>query len=212
METTVLVAEGERIVRDGLCGILAAHPELRVVAQAGDGRRAVLEAREQKPDIALVGSHLSRLCGVEAIRDIRAESPRTRCILLSSHGSAERVRQALLAGAQGFLLTDSSSAELVEAIWTVRSGRSYLAPAVADQVVGAITASTQSGGSLGLTRRQREVLQLIAEGLSTREIAAELGISLKTAQTHRANLMFKVGVHRTSGLVRYAIREGIVAA
>ena len=213
METSVLIADSQRIVREGLRQILAAQPGIEVVAEAADGREAVAAARASKPDVALVEGQLPRLCAVEAIRAIREESPRTRCIVLSAHGSAEHVRQALLAGAHGFLPKDSSASELVEAIRTVRAGRSYLAPALADQVVGAITSRTEgSPGRTGLTRRQREVLQLIAEGLSTKEIAAELGISLKTAQTHRANLMFKVGVHKASGLVRYAIREGLVSA
>ena len=125
-----------------------------------------------------------------------------------------QVKQALTAGASGFVPKDAGAADLVEAVHTVRQGRSYLAPTLADQVISALTApaAAGSGGVDELTARQREVLQLIAEGLSTKEIAKELGISLKTAQTHRANVMDRVGVHKVSSLVRLAIREGLVAA
>lgn len=213
METSILLADSQRMIRQGLRGILAVHPEFRVIAEAADGREAVAAARKKEPDVALVESHLPRLCGVETVRLIRRESPRTRCIVLSSQEGAGHVRQALLAGASGFVPKNSSAEDLVEAIRKVRRGRSYLAPAIADQVLSAITSRAAAPLSQpDLTSRQREVIQLIAEGLSTKEIAAELGISVKTAQTHRANLMKKVGVHKASGLVRYAVREGIVSA
>jgi len=213
METSILIADSQRMIRQGLRGILAVYPEFRVVAEAEDGREAVELAREREPDVALVESHLPRLCGIETVRRIRRETPRTRCIVLSSQEGPGQVRNALLAGAFGFVPKTSSAEDLVDAIRRVRRGSSYLSPATADQVVSAITSRVAgSFDQTDLTSRQREVIQLIAEGMSTKEIAVELGISVKTAQTHRANLMEKVGVHKASGLVRYAIREGIVSA
>lgn len=213
MTTSILIADEQRMIRDGLRGILAVKPDLRVVTEAADGPEAVARARECDPDIALIELHLPLLSGLDAIRSIRAANPRTRCIALSTRQTPERVREALLAGAAAFVSKNSAACELLDAIEAVRAGRSYLAPAVAESVVSAITrrAVVPDPEQTELTDRQRQVLQLIAEGLSTKEIATQLGISIKTAQTHRAKLMSKVGVHKASGLVRYAIREGIVA-
>lgn len=213
MRTSILIVDYQRIVREGIRGILEQQVDFEVVAESADGHDGVVRAGEQKPHVALVETHLPRHCGIDTIRRIRAVSPGTRCIALSGHQSATYVSEALLAGAAGFVPKHSTGKELVEAVRAVRSGRSYLAAAVADQIVGVIEAGTRGDrGKGGITRRQRQVLQLIADGCTAREIAAELGISVKTAQTHRAKLMNKVGVHKTSGLVRYAVREGIVAA
>ncbi len=214
MKTSILIVDSQQLVREGIRAILATHPELEVIGDVADGRSAVTAAIQQKPDIVIIEGQLPRLSGIEAIRRIREESPRTACIVFSTLQGSGQVRQALLAGAAGFLPKDSSSRELMDAISTVSQGRSYIAPAVADQVVSALRspADRTPGGGWDLTNRQREVLQLIAEGLSTKEIAHELGISIKTAQTHRAKLMGRVGIRKASGLVRYAIREGIISA
>lgn len=212
--TSILLVDEHRMVREGLRCLLESHRDFQVVAEAGDGREAVRLACEKKPDVVLIELHLPRLSGLEAIRYIRKESQTTRCIVVSTHGGQGQVKEALLAGATGYLPKSSPSKELVDAIESVRGGRPYLAPSVAEHVVKAITSMQPgfAGDAADLSCREREVLQLIAEGLSTKEIARELGISVKTVQTHRANLMQKTGVHKASSLVRYAIREGFVSA
>jgi DNA-binding NarL/FixJ family response regulator len=212
--TSILLVDEQKMVREGLRCILENQPNFRVVGEAQDGRDAVRVASEKKPDIVLIELHLPRLSGLEAIRYIRKENDATRCIVVSTHGGQGQIKEALLAGATGYVPKSSPAKELVDAIESVRSGRPYLAPTVAEHVVKAITSMQAGfpGDKADLTGREREVLQLITEGLSTKEIAKELGISVKTVQTHRANLMHKTGVHKASSLVRYAIREGLVCA
>ncbi len=212
--TSILLVDEQRMVREGIRCLLESHRDFQVVAEVGDGREAVRTAFEKKPDVVLIELQLPRLSGLEAIRYIRKENEATRCIVVSSHGSRSQVKEALLAGATGYVPKSSAAKELVDAIESVRSGRPYLAHTVAEHVVNAITSAQpgSKGDAADLTCREREVLQLITEGLSTKEIAHELGISVKTVQTHRANLMHKTGVHKASSLVRYAIREGLVSA
>ncbi|MAI26677.1 MAG: DNA-binding response regulator [Spirochaeta sp.] len=214
MYTKVMVVDAQRLVREGISRILESELDIQVVATAVDGREAVDVALEKQPDVVVIDGQLPRLSGIEAVRRIREKSHDTMCIVISSLNGPSQVKQALTAGASGFVPKDAGAADLLEAVRTVRQGRSYLAPTLADQVISALTAPAEAtpGGVSELTARQREVLQLIAEGLSTKEIAKELGISLKTAQTHRANVMDRVGVHKVSSLVRLAIREGLVAA
>jgi len=214
MKTSILIVDSQQLVREALKMVLSSQDDMEVIGDVADGRTAVAEAREKRPDVAIVEGQLPRLSGIEAIRQIREESPRTACVVLSSLSSSAQVYPALVAGAAGFVPKDSSASDLVEAVRTVCQGRSYLAPSVADQVVNALRAPSEGGTrpQSELTNRQRQVLQLIAEGLSTKEIAHELGISIKTAQTHRAKLMGRVGIRKASALVRYAIREGIVSA
>jgi DNA-binding NarL/FixJ family response regulator len=214
MYTKVMVVDSQRLIREGISRLIDADSDFEVIATAANGREAVDVAREKCPDIVVIESQLPRLSGTEAVRQIREHCRATACVVISSMDSPSQVKQALTAGASGFVPKDAGAADLLEAICAVREGRSYLAPSLADQVVSALTAKTTEGqaGVSDLTVRQREVLQLIAEGLSTKEIAKELGISLKTAQTHRANVMDRMGVHKASGLVRLAIREGLVAA
>ena len=212
--TSILLVDEQRMVREGLRCILESHRGFQVVAEVGDGREAVRAAGEKKPDVVLIELHLPRLSGLEAIRYIRKENDAVRCIVVSAHGGQGQVKEALLAGATGYVPKSSPSKELVDAIESVRSGRPYLAPTVAEHVVKAITSMQPgfAGDKADLTCREREVLQLITEGLSTKEIATDLGISVKTVQTHRASLMHKTGIHKASSLVRYAIREGLVSA
>jgi DNA-binding NarL/FixJ family response regulator len=214
MTTSILIVDSQHLVRAGLRAILSNESDFEVVGDVADGRSAVDMAREKRPAVAILEGQLPRLSGIEAIRRIREDSPGTACIVLWSLQGSPQVHEALRAGATGFVVKDSSAQDLVDAVRSVDDGHSYMAPSAADQVVHALQSA--SGGlnaaSCKLTSRQREVLQLIAEGLSTKEIAQELGISIKTAQTHRAKLMGRVGVRKASALVRYAIREGIVSA
>jgi DNA-binding NarL/FixJ family response regulator len=212
MATRILLADHHRIVREGLRHILERRQDFTIVAEAADGESALRQIEEKKPEIAVLELLMPRLSGVDAIRRV-GRLGRTRCIVLSAHQSRSHVQDALRAGAAGYLLKDASSAQLIEAIEVVRSGKFYFSPDVTQHVVDAATHPTGNpeSGLASLTSREREVLQLIAEGLSTKEIATALGVSARTADSHRARLMEKLGIHKASGLVRFAIREGLVS-
>lgn len=213
MTASILIVDSEQLLRDGLRQILSEQTDFTVVGDVGDGVAAVEFVSENPVDVAIVEGQLPGL-GIEAVRRISAESPKTACVVLSRLQGPLQVQQALLAGAAAFVPKDSPSGDLITAVREASVGRSYLAPGVADQVVSVLRSSAD--GSVApttrLTGRQHEVLGLIVDGLSTKEVAAELGISIKTAQTHRAKIMSKVGVRKASALVRYAIREGFVSA
>jgi DNA-binding NarL/FixJ family response regulator len=210
----LLVADGQRLMRESLRILLESTGRFQVVAESETGRHAVEFARSKRPDAVVIDAQLPLLSGVDSVARIRRENPRCQCIITSSAPTPSLVRAALLAGASGFVPKSAGARELLDAIQTVLSGGSYLSQSAADAVAGAVRSPTDSGGRgvSMLTGRQREVLQLIAEGLSTRQIASELGISIKTAQAHRMRLMEKVGVHKVSSLVRFAIREGVIHA
>jgi DNA-binding NarL/FixJ family response regulator len=209
--TRVLIADDHEMVRDGLRRVIEQSGEFTVVAEAGDGRQAVLLAREHRPDIAVIDLWMPGFTGEEATRRITEDNCDTRVLVLSAHEDWHRVRSALQAGALGYVVKSAATSELVEALRALCAGRAYLSPAVAHHVVGAAGIGGAPRSPLAqLTEREREVLSLIAEGLSSKEIAARLGHSPKTAETHRASVMRKLGVHKTSSLVRIAIREGLV--
>ena len=212
MATRILLAGGERLLNEGLRQILEIREGFAVVGQAGDGVEAVRLAAELQPDIAVLELLLPRLSGIEAIRQIRSASRRIRCIVLSSQNSRSHVRAALRSGAAGYIVKNATASELVEAIEAARLGRCYLSPDIVEHVIDALNDPADGEESeLGLlTGREREVLQLVAEGFSNKEIAAHLHVSTKTVDTHRANLMGKLDVHKTSSLVRFAIREGLI--
>lgn len=213
MTTKILIAEEQRLVADGLKCVLEAQKGLEVIATASDGLEAIRLCLELEPDIAILELVLPGLPGPSAIGRIRAEAKRTRCIAISSQEGRGYVQQALRAGASGYVVKSAPAAELIQAIDAVRAGRFFLSPAVAGQLVEAIALGNDapSSGLELLTCREREVLQLIAEGLTSKEIAGRLGVSPKTANTHRASLMEKLGIHKAPSLVRFAIREGLVA-
>jgi DNA-binding NarL/FixJ family response regulator len=209
--TRVLIADDHELVRTGLRRVIEADGDLVVVAEARDGMEAVALTREHRPDVAVIDLWMPGFSGEEATRRIVRSQPDTKVLILSAHEEWERVRSALQAGALGYVVKSAASAQLIEAIHALRDGRSYLSPSVAHHVVEAIGAGETPRNPLAqLTEREREVLALIAEGLSSKQIAARLGHSPKTAETHRASMMRKLGVHKTSSLVRIAIREGLV--
>ena len=211
MKTRILVADGHRLMREGLRHILETREDFCVLAEAADGPEAVRLSIEKKPDIAVLGIRLSRLSGYGAIEQIRKESQMTRCIALSGQDNDVSVEQAFRAGATGYVAGSASSSELIQAVDVVRSGRSYLSPKLTEHVIDMITRPAGKGLSNleMITTREREVLQLIVEGLSSKEIAAHLRIATKTADSHRAHLMKKLDIHKTAALVRFAIREGL---
>ena len=204
----VLLADDHALVRAGMRALLAELPGIEVVAESGDGREALRLVRERKPDIALLDISMPELNGLEVVGRIARDHPNTRAIILSMHGDDESVRRALVAGAAGYLLKNSDRRELELALRAVARGDTWLSPSLTKRVVATYT----QGGSPDavLTPRQREVLQLVAEGHSNKEIASRLNVALKTVETHRTELMERLGIHGVASLVRYAIQVGLV--
>jgi DNA-binding NarL/FixJ family response regulator len=212
MKTTIVVADDHQIVREGVRKLLETREDFEVVGEASDGEEAVQMVLEKKPDIALMDIWMPRLSGIDATRRIGKRGLDTKVLVLSMHVSQTYVEEVLRAGAAGYVVKNAAAEDLLDAIDAVRSGASYLSPVITQQVVDAIVrpAETVPSGVAALTDREREVLQLIAEGLSSKEIAGMLGVSLKTIDSHRSNLMEKLDIHKVSGLVRFAIRTGLV--
>ena len=212
--TRVIIADDHQVVREGIARLFAERPEFEVVGEAGDGEEAVALVAEKQPDVVLMDIQMPRLSGIDAIRRIVKSGSEAKVLVLSAHESRANVEQALRAGASGYLVKTGSFAEVLVAVAAVMQGASYLSPAVTRQVVDAIARPGDSvvPGIAMLTDREREVLKLVAEGHSSKEIAPMLGVSLKTIDSHRSNLMDKLDIHKVSGLVRYAIRMGLVEA
>jgi DNA-binding NarL/FixJ family response regulator len=212
--TTIIVADDHKMVREGLVKLLESRQDFSVIGQASDGEEAVEMVLERKPDIVLMDINMPRLSGIDATRRIGKRGCESKVLVLSMHESRTYVEEVLRAGAAGYIVKNSASADLVQAIEAVCSGASYLSPAITQQVVQAIARPDEEsrGGVAMLTDREREILQHIAEGLSSKEIASCLGVSLKTVDSHRSNLMEKLDIHKVSGLVRFAIRTGLVEA
>jgi DNA-binding NarL/FixJ family response regulator len=212
---TILLADNHTLVRAGIRALLEQIPNVVVVGEAADGREAIKMVEQHRPNLVLMDITMPVMNGLEATVRIVKDFPQTRVVMLSVHTDEEYVLQALRAGAAGYLLKDSGRAELEIAVAAVARNETYLSPAVSRHVVGDYVRRTGSGteGRLEtLTPRQREILQLIAEGKSTKEIASILDVSVKTVETHRAQLMERLDIHDVAGLVRYAIRTGIVTA
>jgi DNA-binding NarL/FixJ family response regulator len=212
LTTRVLLADDHSMFRDALRGVIESGGSAKVVAETGDGREAVELVREHRPDIAVLDLWMPRLSGEEATRQIVESGVKTRVLILSMHEDARPVRGAFRAGALGYVVKSAASSELLDAIAALLAGRTYVSPSVAHHLVSALDEEQRGEDPLAsLTEREREVLQLIAEGLSTKEVATQLGVSTKTADSHRSSLMRKLGVHKASELVRIAIREGMIA-
>jgi len=212
MSVTILLADDHRIFRAGLRPLLAAQPDLAVVAEADDGLRALELARELKPDIAVLDITMPGLNGLEVTRHLAQEAPTVRVIILSMHSDRRYVLEALRAGARGYLLKDAGFEELLVAIRAVHDGRVHLGTAVGEQVIRDYVQLSRTGDSgvfAVLSGREREVLQLLAEGLATKEIADRLTLSVKTVESHRKSVMDKLGIHSIAELTKYAIREGL---
>lgn len=215
----LLLADDHGLVRAGIRALLESLEGVSVVAEAANGREALHLVEIHHPDLALIDIAMSELNGLEATQRITREHPGTRVIILSMHANEEYVLQALKAGASGYLLKDAFTTELEMAIHSVFRGETYLSPPVSKHViagymrrVGGDDLDQDSPRTLleRLTPRQREILQLIAEGHTTQEIAHKLSISVKTAETHRTQLMDRLDIHDIAGLVRYAIRVGLI--
>jgi two-component system response regulator NreC len=211
----ILLADDHRIMREGLRAMLDSMPGTSVVAEANNGRTAVKLAGELKPDIVVMDITMPDLNGIEATRQLASECPEVKVIALSIHSDRRFISGMFRAGAAGYLLKDCAFEELHGAILAVSSGHTYVSPVIAGQVikdyVGRTPAAGQEPKAPQLTGREREVLQLLAEGKSTREISEHLQISIKTVETYRQQLMTKIGVHSVAELTKYAIREGLTA-
>ncbi len=210
----ILLADDHTLVRAGIRSLLESVAGIEVVAESGDGREALELIARHRPDVALLDIGMPGLSGLEVAKRAAQESPRTRVIILSMHGDPIYVRQALRAGVSGYLLKGAAVAELPLAVQSVMRGETYLTPRISQTVVDGFLRDTgQEADPLeGLTGRQREILQLIAEGKSTKEIAHLLDLSAKTVETHRVRIMERLDIHDVPGLVRFAIRAGLVSS
>ncbi len=210
----ILVADDHEVVRRGVRGLVESRPDWIVCGEATNGREAVEQAGRLAPDVVILDIAMPELNGLEAARRIHKAAPRTEVLILTMHRSEELVRQVLAAGARGYLLKSDAGRDLLAAVDAVAGHRPFFTPRVGEQVVRGYLADAaapvRGHSDRELTGREREIVQLLAEGKSNKEIATRLGIQTKTVETHRANIMRKLGHHGLSDLVRYAIRNRLV--
>jgi len=214
MHIRVLLADDHKIMREGLRSLLAKEEEIEVVSEAENGRQTLELVRQVKPDVVVMDISMPDLNGIEATQRIVSHEPAPKVLALSMHSDKRFVTQMLLAGASGYLLKDCALEELAFAIRTVAAHKIYLSPAIAgvvtEELVHPMT-STDSGVCSPLTFREREVLQLLAEGHGTKEIAGMIDVSVKTVEAHRQNVMAKLNLHSVAELTKYAVREGLTS-
>jgi two-component system response regulator NreC len=208
MPIRVVLADDHILVRQALKSLLE-REKLQVIAEASDGQEAVALAEAHHPDIAVIDISMPILNGIDAAREMGRSCPKTKTILLTQHEEDQYIREALEAGVKGYVLKNQAASDLLHAIQQVSRGQFYLSPGVSRAVMEAYRTRSDSPAD-PLTARERQVLQLIAEGKSTRDAASLLGISVKTAESHRMRLMQKLDIHETASLVRYAVRRGLV--
>jgi DNA-binding NarL/FixJ family response regulator len=209
----VLVVDDHAIVREGICSLLARRKDIEVVGEAADGKRAIDAVVQFDPDVVLMDIQMPVLNGLDATREIHKRFPSTRILVLTQHENKEYIVSLLRVGAVGYITKTARASELIGAIRAVHEEGTYLPPRITQAVVTAVAESADFGDEqMILTEREVQVLSLVAEGFSSREIAERLSISVKTVDTHRANIMEKVGAHNVAELIKYAIREGIVSA
>ena len=209
----ILIADDHEIVRQGLVSLIKAHPDWEVCAESNDGRQAVQKAKQLKPDVAILDIGMPVLNGLEATRQILRDNPRIRILILTITDTNQVVREVLDAGARGFLLKSDAALDLVTAVEALQHNRTFFTARVGEMLLSGYLGESESRQDSilpNLTSREREVVQLLAEGKSTKEVACHLNLSVKTAETHRTNLMRKLGLHSVSELVLYAIRNNII--
>lgn len=210
----ILLADDHTIVRNGLRVLLERQPDFEVVGEAGNGREAIDLAQQQSPDIVIMDIAMPTMNGIEAAARITANLPKTAVVVLSMHADESYILRALKAGARGYLLKDSAETDLIQAVRAVASGKAFFSPAVSKVLAEEYIWHVERRGVQDpydlLTARERELLQLIAEGKSAKEIAGLLNLSFHTVDTHRGNLMQKLNVHSIPELILYAVRKGII--
>ena len=215
MPIRILLADDHTVVRDGLRALLEKQPDMTVVAEASDGRDSIRLAEEQSPDVVVMDIGMPSLNGIEATRRILAANPRTAVVMLSMHQDESYVLRSLKAGAKGYLLKDSLRGDVIDAIRAVAQGRSFLTRKVSRMLQEDYVRQMESRGVDDsydlLTDREREVLHMVAEGKSNKEVAGLLNISPTTVETHRAHILQKLGIHSVPELILYAVRKGIVS-
>ena len=205
----ILLADDHAVVRQGFKLILAAQPDMEIVGEAGNGREALDLAGQLRPDVIVMDVAMPELNGIEATRRVADLSPRSRVLALSMHKDSVYVREILRAGARGYLLKDAISSDLLAAVRAIARGEGYLSPGVSDAVLNDYRRHVTDPIDL-LTSREREVLQMIAEGKTNKEIATVLNLSVYTVDAHRGRIMEKLNVHSVTDLVRFAVRSGLV--
>ncbi len=208
----VVLADDHALVRAGMRSLLGAMAQVQVVGEAASGEEALALAERERPDVVLMDIAMKGMTGLEAASRMREQHPGVRVVILSMHAGEEYVLQALRAGAVGYLLKDAATGELELALRSVMRGESWFSPAVSRQVVEGYVQRVGGEAAVDvLTPRQREVLKLVAGGKSTKEIAFDLNLSVKTVETHRAQIMERLGIRDVAGLVRYALKTGLVS-
>lgn len=211
MTLRILLADDHGLVRAGMVKLLEGLPGVEVIAQAGDGEEALAQAVQCQPDLMLLDIAMPKLNGLQVCERLSHMQPATKVVMLSMHREQQYVRKALQSGASGYLLKDAAPAELGVALQAVQDGKIYLSPALTQDMVAGVVQGLRTPQAQPLTPRQTEVLTLAAMGKSTKEIALRLGLSIKTVDTHRTNLMNQLDIHDLAGLVRYAARQGLIS-
>jgi two-component system response regulator NreC len=210
----LVVADDHKIFRQGITKLLEDESDLQVVGEAANGREAVKKTTELKPDVVLMDIAMANLNGLEATKQIKKVLPETKVIMLTMHKNEEYILQSFQAGASGFILKEGAVEELVNAIRSIHQDKSFLSPTISKTLIDAYLRKMETGKTETpfdlLTDREREVLQLIAEGYTNREVAKALFISVKTVEAHRAHIMAKLNIHDVAKLVKYAIQKGLV--
>jgi DNA-binding NarL/FixJ family response regulator len=211
VRTTVFVADDHAILRDGLATLLAAQPDMEVVGTAANGREAVAEVRRLVPKVAIIDISMPELDGIEAARQILTSNPDVHIMILSMHAGAQHVFHALEAGVRGYLLKESASREVIEAVRIVQSGRRYLSPRVAEIVAQGVSDRSAVSPLSSLSQREREILKLVADGHSSARIGVMLHLSPKTVDTYRSRMMQKLHVSDLAGVIKLAIQHGLTS-
>jgi DNA-binding NarL/FixJ family response regulator len=214
-KTRILLADDHKLMRSGLKALIEQQPDLTVVGEADDGRQAVSLAASLKPDLLVMDIGMPNLNGIEAAHQITQANPATAIVILSMHSDESYVLRALKAGAKGYLLKDSAESDLIRAVHAVAGGKSFFSPAVSKVLLDDYVRKLQRSGAEDaydlLTPREREILQLIAEGKSNKDVANLLNLSVYTVETHRSNIMEKLNLRGIPELILYAVRKGIIS-
>ncbi len=210
----IVLADDHRVVRKGLCLLLESQPEFSVVAEASDGREAVAMVEKHSPDVVVLDVAMPNLNGIEAARQISAKAPKTAIVFLSMHSDEGYVLKALKSGAKAYLLKESAEYDLINAIKAVSSGKAFFSPSISEMMLENYVRQMQEREVEDsyelLTTREREILQLLAEGKTTKEAAALLDLSLYTIETHRSHIFQKLNIHSSAELILYAVRKGVI--